>query len=57
MKQNKKNKILKLNDQIDKMYSKSQYQEIIDQVEEFADYHKMVKIYKVLIYIYIYIYQ
>jgi 5'-deoxynucleotidase YfbR-like HD superfamily hydrolase len=44
LKQNKKNRILKLNDQIENMFNKCQYQDIIDQVEEFAEYHKMVSI-------------
>lgn len=42
LKLNKKNQILKLHDQIQRMFNMSQYQEIVDQTEEFAENHKLV---------------
>lgn len=41
MKLNRKNKILKLNDEIVKMFKQAKYQEIVDRLEDFADSHKL----------------
>ena len=44
LKLNEKKKILNSNNQIESMFNKAKYQEIIDQLEEFADTHKPVSL-------------
>ena len=38
-KQNKKNKLNKMNDQIEKMFHEHKYKEVIDQLEDELDYN------------------
>jgi hypothetical protein len=45
LKLNKRNKIMQLNDLVEKMFNECKYQEIIDNLEEFADTHRLVSIF------------
>ena len=42
IKLNRKDKVLKMKDQIQRMFGLCQFGEIIEQVEEFAETHKLV---------------
>ena len=42
MRLNKKNKIIKLNNQIEKMFKMEKYDEIIEHLEDFSEVHKLV---------------
>ena len=42
IKLNRKDKILKMKDQIQHMFGLGQFEEIVEQVEEFAETHKLV---------------